>query len=79
VIRDTHQHGINLQRFTVFAGAVTLIQCFGGTLNLNIHYHMLFLDGVYIEDKYGVLGFRRVKAPTIDELIKLTHAIARRG
>jgi hypothetical protein len=25
---------------TAMTGAVTLIQCFGGTLNLNIHYHM---------------------------------------
>jgi hypothetical protein len=29
-------------------GAVTLIQRFGSALNLNIHFHMLFLDGVYI-------------------------------
>ena len=28
------------------AGAVTLIQRFGSALNLNIHFHMLFLDGV---------------------------------
>ncbi len=27
-------------------GAVTLIQRFGSALNLNIHFHMLFLDGV---------------------------------
>lgn len=59
-------------------GAVTLIQCFGGALNLNIHYHMLFLDGVYGEDKYGVLRFHRVKAPTSDELSRLTHTIAHR-
>jgi hypothetical protein len=39
---------------------------------------MLFLYGVYIEDKYGVLRFRRVKAPTSDKLIKLTHTIAHR-
>ena len=26
-------------------GAVTLIQRFGGALNLNVHYHMLFLEG----------------------------------
>ncbi|ODB87144.1 hypothetical protein A3195_16585 [Candidatus Thiodiazotropha endoloripes] len=25
--------------------AVTLIQRFGGALNLNVHYHMLFLGG----------------------------------
>jgi hypothetical protein len=29
------------------AGAVTLIQRFGSALNLNIHLHMLFLDGAY--------------------------------
>jgi len=28
-------------------GAVILIQRFGGALNLNIHFHMLFMDGVY--------------------------------
>ena len=59
-------------------GAVTLIQCFGGALNLNVHYHMLFPDGVYIEAKNGTLRFRRVKAPTIDELSRLTHTIAHR-
>jgi len=64
---------------TARTGAVTLIQCFGGALNLNIHYHLLFLDGVYIDsaDK-SRLWFRRVKAPTNDELTHLTHTIARR-
>ena len=28
-------------------GFVTFIQRFGGSLNLNIHFHMLCLDGVY--------------------------------
>ena len=65
-------------KITAQTGAVTLIQCFGGALNLNIHYHMLFLDGVYIEDKYGTSRFRWVKAPTSDELSKLTHTIAHR-
>ncbi len=32
---------------TARTGAVTLIQRFGSALNLNIHFHMLFLDGVY--------------------------------
>ena len=30
-------------------GAVTLIQRFGGSLNLNVHYHMLFLEGGYYQ------------------------------
>ena len=29
-------------------GSLTFIQRFGGSLNLNIHFHTLFLDGVYI-------------------------------
>ncbi len=60
-------------------GAVTLIQRFGSALNLNIHFHMLFLDGVYIggSNRHPV-RFRRVKAPTKGELIKLTHTIASR-
>ena len=64
---------------TARTGAVTLIQCFGGALNLNIHYHLLFLDGVYIDsaDK-SWLRVRRVKVPTNDELTQLTHTIAHR-
>ncbi len=31
-------------------GAVTLVQHFGSALNLNVHFHMLWLDGVYEPD-----------------------------
>jgi hypothetical protein len=37
---------------------VTLIQRFGNALNLSIHFHMLFLDGVYVEERER-LRFRR--------------------
>lgn len=61
------------------SGAVTLIQRFGGALNLNIHFHMLFLDGVYIDSRHGAdPRFRRVKAPISDELTQLTRTIALR-
>ena len=63
---------------TARTGAVTLIQCFGGALNAHIHFHMLFLDGVYADNKHGTSGFHRLKAPTNDELIQLTHTIAHR-
>ena len=36
-----------------YTGAVTLVQRFGSALNLNIHFHMLFLDGVYVERADG--------------------------
>ena len=49
---------------TAQTGSVTLIQRFGSALNLNVHFHMLFLDGVYAEDDYGKQRFHRVKTPT---------------
>jgi len=39
---------------------------------------MLFLDGVYADNKHGTSGFHRLNAPTKDELIQLTHTIAHR-
>jgi hypothetical protein len=64
---------------TAQTGAVTLIQRFGSALNLNIHFHMLFLDGVYIDAVNGLPPrFRWVKAPTSDELTQLAHSLARR-
>ena len=36
-------------------GAVTLSQRFGSALNLNVHFHMLFLDGVFIDSRHGQL------------------------
>jgi len=58
-------------------GAVTLVQRFGSAVNLNIHFHMLFLDGVYTHDK-GMTRFHQVKAPSIDELNALVHTISHR-
>jgi hypothetical protein len=64
---------------TARTGAVTLIQRFGSALNLNIHFHMLFLDGVYIDsENESNMRFRWVKAPTSAELTQLTHTIAQR-
>ncbi len=64
---------------TAQAGAVTLIQRFGSALNLHIHFHMLFLDGVYIDSRHGSrVRFRWVKAPTSEDLTQLTHTIAHR-
>ena len=63
---------------TTRTGAVTLIQRFGGALNLNIHFHMLFLDGVYTDVPNGSARFRWVKAPTSAELTQLARTIAHR-
>jgi len=67
-----------LSRRTAQTGAVTLVQRFGSALNLNVHFHMLFLDGVYVERHDGSLRFRWVTAPTGAELARLTQALALR-
>jgi hypothetical protein len=43
-------------------GIITLIQRFGSSLNLNVHLHMLALDGVYANDQ-GKLRFQPLPAP----------------
>jgi hypothetical protein len=43
-------------------GAVTLIQRFASALNLNIHFHLLFLDGIYLYRDGRPPRFQRVKA-----------------
>lgn len=58
-------------------GAVTLIQRFGSALNLNIHFHMLFVDGVSVEDRER-LRFRRVKAPARAEPEALVQSLSER-
>jgi len=81
VYRVIATHLIKKAGFTkerVHTGAVTLIQRFGSALNLNIHFHMLFLDGVYIDHPDGTTRFRWVKAPTSQELTHLAHTIAHR-
>ena len=59
-------------------GAVTLIQRFGSALNLNIHFHILFLDGVYVCRDDHPPRFQRVKAPNKDELEELIQLISQR-
>ena len=61
---------------TARTGAVTLIQRFGSALNLNIHFHMLCLDGVYVTGPAP--RFRRLPAPRYDELLHLLHTISQR-
>ena len=58
--------------------AVTLIQRFGSALNLNIHFHMLFLEGAVSENPWGGTTFTIIKAPTHDDMVELVHTISQR-
>ena len=58
-------------------GAVTLIQRFGSALNLNIHFHMLCLDGAFLNGTDPAV-FRRIAPPSRQELQALVERIAER-
>jgi len=56
IIRRTiHQYDVNQAvkqghlREQVQAGSITFVQRFGSSLNLNLHYHFFFLEGVYLD------------------------------
>jgi ribosomal protein S27E len=65
-----------LTRATGATGAVTLVQRFGSALNLNVHFHLLFLDGVYVNADVNSPEFRQVSAPGANELQWLVEQIA---
>ena len=50
--------------------AVTFVQRFGGAINLNVHFHSLFLDGIFTE-KNGKPHFVPVFPPTNEEIVTL--------
>ncbi|MBI2217646.1 MAG: transposase [Candidatus Rokubacteria bacterium] len=57
------------------SGSVTVIQRFGGGLNLNGHYHTLLFDGVFFADRANdALDFRPLPPPTDEEV---GHVLAR--
>ena len=59
-------------------GCVTVVQRFGSALNLNVHFHVLFLDGGYARRPSGELAFRPSPPPTHAELQALVEDVARR-
>ena len=69
------------------AGAITVIQRFGGALNLNIHFHILVLDGVYeTENGFEPFFFQTLKPSNKDiqnvikkYQIKMLKVLQRRG
>ena len=59
-------------------GAVTFVQRFGGSLNANLHFHMLALDGVYAADNDGLPQFHPLPAPDDAEVVQVAGRIADR-
>ena len=59
-------------------GAVTVIQRFGGGLNLNVHFHTLVLEGVFTATDDGGVRFHPLPAPTDEEVARVLATVATR-
>jgi len=46
-------------------------------LNLNVHFHTLALDGIYIEDEMGCIRFQQAAPPSDAEVARVTERIQR--
>ena len=64
-------------------GAITFVQRFDSALRLNVHSHVLALDGVYVEragdaGEAGALVFMALPAPSADEVLDVAQRTAKR-
>lgn len=68
----------NLRGIKRETGAITFIQRFGGSLNLNVHFHTLFLEGVYISD--GNKNYKWIEStpPKTSQIKNLNNKIIKR-
>jgi hypothetical protein len=57
--------------------AITFVQRFGSSLNLNVHLHVVVADGVFSRDD-ETLSFTPAHAPTRDELIRVARDVMRK-
>ena len=54
-------------------GALTFVQRGDSSLRLNVHFHCLVLDGVYVRDADGQLCFHTLPRPTPEEVIDIAR------
>jgi hypothetical protein len=78
-ISNYYHKKVGLKKSDAKTGAVTLIQRFGGSLNLNVHFHQLFIDGSYELGPQGEpLDFYTADPPTKPELDQVLKQIIKR-
>ena len=73
--RQVERHLKSVSHSAGHFGSVTVIQRFGGGLNLNPHFHTLVPDGLYFERADGQVYFRSSRPPSVDQLQRVLAAI----
>jgi hypothetical protein len=56
------------------AEAITVVQRFGEALNLNVHFHTIYIDGVFYENHFGDEVFFEF-VPTHEEVVQLNGTL----
>jgi hypothetical protein len=59
-------------------GSLTVVQRFGSSLNLNLHFHVIGMDGLYAEQPDGTLLFHPLPAPSDEDIARLARAVCRK-
>jgi hypothetical protein len=59
-------------------GSLTVVQRFGSSLNLNVHFHVIVMDGVYAEQPDGNLLFHPMPAPSDEDIARVARAVCRK-
>src|SRR3989440_3025977 len=68
------------ERATIHPGSVTFIQRFGSALNLNLHFHGVFLEGVYLDrpDQGRKPRFLQGETPSDADITAVVQTISHR-
>lgn len=59
-------------------GAITFVQRFGGSLNLNVHLHVVVVDGVFSRNAAGALELTTAPPPSWSEMMMILRTVAKR-
>jgi len=59
-------------------GSLTVVQRFGSSLNLNVHFHVIAMDGVYAEQSDGTMLFHPLPAPSDEDVARVARAVCRK-
>src|SRR5947209_15958316 len=68
-------------RYQVHPGSVSFLQRFGSSINVNLHFHIIFLEGVYLErtDQGRTPRFLAGEPPTDADIAAVLQKISRRA
>jgi hypothetical protein len=68
------------ERHKVQPRSVTFVQRFGGSLNLNVHYHVIVMEGVFVDrmEQGRKPRFLQVEPPSDADVAEVVQKISRR-